>query len=359
MNPPITCALALLDAKPLDHEVAKARALIVGYDLRWAAKFADYDVIDVESEFRFQLLNPETEGASKTFDEAGKIDAILRHRRTGRYVVLEHKTTSDDVSPESDYWTKLAMDTQCSKYILALRSKGLEVGNLLYDVVHKPGSRPRQIPRLDADGYKIVLDAAGTRIYNATPKANPKPRESADLEKGWVLQADLETPEQYGVRLTGDIAKEPDRYFAQKEVPRLDEELLEYMGDAWALSQQILYYRRANLWPRNPAACDAFSKCEYFDLCAKRASVDGIRFRQSVKHRELATQEGAKELLTNSRLSALRKCARYHYHRYENPIEPCAEESEALRFGSLVHAAFEAYFNALKSKQTPKQTELL
>lgn len=349
MSIAIAAALALLDAKPLDYDVAKARALILGYHNRWMDKFSEYEVVEVESEFRFSLLNPDTEAPSKTFDEAGKIDLLLRHEQSRRYVIGEHKTTSDDVAPDSDYWLKLAMDTQCSKYVLALHSRGLEAGNLLYDVIHKPGSRPRQIPRLDENGYKIVLDAEGNRIYNATPKANPKPRESADLEKGWVLQADIESPAQYGARLTEEIAAEPNRYFAQREVPRLDSDLLEYMGDAWALSQQILHYRRANLWPRNPAACSAFSKCEFFDLCCGRASVDGIRYRQSEKHRELAMQEGAKELLTNSRITALRKCARYHYHRYENPIEPVAEESEALRFGSLMHEAFEAYFNALKS----------
>jgi hypothetical protein len=347
MSLAIAAALALLDAKPLDYDVAKARALILGYHNKWANKYRFYRVIDVESEFCFPLLNPETEGRSQTFDEAGKIDAVLQHQDTGRYVVLEHKTTADDLDPASDYWARLTMDTQCSKYVLALRSRELEVGNLLYDVVHKPGSRPRNIPVLDEDEVKIVLDANGNRVRT---KDGMKWRQSADTEAGYVLQTVLETPAQYGARLTAEIALEPDRYFAQKEVPRLDTDLLEYMADAWALSKQILEYRRAKLWPRNPAACSAFSKCEFFDLCTGRASVDGIRFRQSEKHRELLMEEGGRELLTNSRLTALHKCARYHFNRYEQPIEPCCEESEALRFGSLIHEAFEAYFNALKTQ---------
>ncbi len=346
MNIAISAALEFIDAKPLDYDVVKARALILGYHSRWEEKYAGFEIIDVESEFRFPLLNPETEGTSKTFDEAGKIDAILRHRATGRYCVLEHKTTSDTLEPDSDYWTKLTMDTQCSKYILALKSRNLDVGNLLYDVIHKPGSRPRMIPRLDEDGKKIVLDASGVRVKT---KDGKKWRESADAELGYVLQAEKETPEQYGARLEQEINADLGKYFAQREVPRLDSDLLEYMSDAWALSQQILQYRRANLWPRNPAACDAFSKCEFFDLCAGRASVDGIRFRESAKHRELSIEEGGRELLTNSRLTALRKCARYHFHRYEKPIELVAEESEALRFGTLMHGALEAYFNALKA----------
>lgn len=356
MSIALSAALALLDSKPIDYDVAKARALIVGYDHQWAAKYADYEVIEVESEFRFQLLNPETGTASRTFDEGGKIDGLLRHRVTRRYAVLEHKTTADDISAGSDYWTKLGMDTQCSKYILAQRAQDREVGNLLYDVIHKPGSRPCQIPTLDDDGVKIVLDSGGNRVRT---KDGKKWRESADTEKGYVLQSVKETPAQYGARLMEEISADPYRYFAQREVPRLDTDLLEYMEDAWALSQQILHYRRAKLWPRNPAACDAFSKCEFFDLCAGRSSVDGIRYRQSEKHRELSMEEGGKGLLTNSRLTALRKCARFHFHRYEEPIEPCTEESEALRFGTLMHAALEAYFNALKTTQQPTQAVLL
>jgi hypothetical protein len=359
MSIAIAAALALLDARTLDYDVAKARALILSYHNQWEAKYANYDVIDVESEFRFPLLNPETETASRTFDEAGKIDGVLQHRVTRRFVVLEHKTTADAIDASSDYWDKLSMDTQTSKYILALRSRGLETGNLLHDVLHKPGSRPRQIPKLDDDGYKIVLDAEGKRIYNTTPKANPKPRESADPEKGWVLQSDIETPAQYGARLTAEIAADPNRYFAQREVPRLDTDLLEYMGDAWALSQEILMRRRMKVWPRNPGECTKFGKCEFYDLCTGRATVDGIRFRPSVKHRELEMEEGDRELLTNSRQTALRNCARLHYHRYEQPIEPVAEESEALRFGALIHEALEAYFTALKTNQPPTQSQLL
>ena len=345
MNPEIEAALALLDSKPLDHESAKARALIIGYHNRWCETFKDYKVIEVEYEFTFPLINPKTEGRSQKFNEAGKIDAVLQHRRTERFLVLEHKTTSDEIDPGSDYWTKLGMDTQCSKYFLALRSRDLHVGNLLYDVIYKPGSRPHQIASLDDDGVKIVLDADGRRVRTLNGK---KWRETGDSEKAWVLQTVLETPKQYGSRLLSEIQEEPHRYYAQREVPRLDTELLEYMTDAWNLAQEILFRRRFENWSRNPDACTRYSKCEFYDLCIGRSQVDGIRYQLSKKHRELTIKEEHRELLTNSRLAALRKCARYHYHRYERPIEPVAEESEALRFGTLMHAALEAYFTTLK-----------
>ena len=347
MSDAISAALAVLDSKPLDLEVAKARALIVGYHDRWCETFKDYKVIEVESEFTFPLINPKTEGRSQTFNEAGKIDAVLQHRSTERFLVLEHKTTSDEIDAGSDYWAKLGMDTQCSKYFLALRSRDLPVGNLLYDVIRKPGSRPHQIASLDDDGVKIVLDADGRRIRTLNGK---KWRETGDSEKGWILQAVQETPKQYGSRLLSEIQAEPHRYYSQREVPRLDTELLAYMTDAWVLAQEILFRRRFDNWSRNPDACTRYAKCEFYDLCTGRSQVDGIRYRLSEKHRELTIEEEDRELLTNSRLAALRKCARYHYHRYERPIEPVAEESEALRFGTLMHSALEAYFRTLQQQ---------
>ena len=341
MSKELDAALAILKANPFDHDNAKAQALIVGYDEKWRDAFSNYRVMEVEVEFSFPLLNPKTKGQSKKFDEAGKMDAVLQHRRSNRFVVLEHKTTSDDIDPGSDYWSRLRMDTQCSKYILALHARGMETGNLLYDVIHKPSTRPHQIPLLDDDGVKVVLDADGARVRTLTGK---KWRETGDSEKGWVLQTRQEVPQEYMARLLAEIRSDSDRYFAHREVPRLDTELLEYMSDAWVLSQEILFRRRFNNWSRNPDACMRFSKCEFYDLCTGRASVDGVRFRETAKHKELAMVEESRELLTNSRQTALRKCARYHYNRYEHPIEPCVEASDALRFGTLIHAALEAYF---------------
>lgn len=349
MTDAIDAALAVLNSKPFDFEVAKAQALMTGYHERWSETFDQYRVVEVESEFSFPLVNPKTKARSRTFIEAGKIDAILQHRRSERYVVLEHKTTADDIDSGSDYWSKLGMDTQCTKYILALRFRGLHVGNLLYDVIHKPGSRPRQIPLVDEEGVKVVLDANGERVRTANGK---KWRETSDPEKGWILQSALETPAQYGDRLLAEICEEPDRYFAHREVARLDTDLLEYMTDAWSLAQEILFRRQSENWARNPDVCSRFGKCEFYELCAGRASVDGVRYREARKHPELAMQESnGRHLLTTSRLAALRRCARFHYHRYEQPIEACNEESEALRFGSLLHEGLEAYFRALKTKE--------
>lgn len=286
-----------------NHATAKAHAMFVAWTNAIQPVLATHEVLSVELEFTFPLLNPETESPSKTFVEAGKIDGVLKHRASGAIKVLEHKTTSESVEPESDYWARLAMDGQISKYVLAVMQGGQDVRSVVYDVAKKPGIRPLRAGKDNA-----------------------------------------ETPEEFFDRCLANIQENPAAFYVQKEIPRSDSDLVDYCKDAWELSKQILYYRQHNLWPRNPSACTAYGQCEYFDLCAGRATVDGIRYDlKPVKHAELFITEQGKDFLTNSRLTALRKCARFHFNKFEKPIERIGEQSEALRLGSSFHAGCEAY----------------
>ena len=333
-----------LEKCPLaDVASAKARGLFKGWVESFYPVLETHDVLEVESEFQFPLLNPETEAPSRTFVEAGKIDGVLRCKRTGVLKVLEHKTTSDSIEPESNYWGKLTMDTQISKYILSLRSRGIDANTVIYDVVRKPGYKLGNIPIVDEDGVKIVIGSDGERVRT---KDGKKWRQTGDADAGYVLMTRPETLGELSIRTETEITSRPEDYFAVREVGRTDSDLLEYMNDAWAMSQQLLYFRKRNLWPRNPSACSAFGTCEFFDLCAGRATVDNIRYRlvgASNAHGELETKEGDKGFLTNSRLSALRKCSRYHFLRYEQPTRRLGEADEALALGSGFHAAAEEF----------------
>lgn len=352
MPDPLEAALCAMlpGANPTD--LAKARPLLTLYHHTYYDRFvAEYEVVDVEHEFSFPLLNPETEAKSRTFLDAGKIDVVLKSRRSGRTWVMEHKTSSEDISPESDYWTALTMDPQISRYSLALASEGtdIDVEGVLYDVLSRPMQRLSKVPELDDNGFKIVRDGAGNRVF----LNNGKPRQSADQEKGYTLVTREETLDEFEARVGQALSTSERPVLVQKQVPILDAELLEYMNDAWALSQQILYFRNRAIWPRNTKACFQYGKCEYFDLCANRASVDGVRFgTKTNRHPELKTCEPlGKEFLTNSRSAALKLCSRYHLLKYEQLVERIGDEDEALRFGSLVHRGLEAYFKAIKANQ--------
>ena len=347
MTPQVQAALAAMKSTDL-YALARARALLTVYDEVWSATFAQYKILEAEVEFQFPLLNPETESASRTFDEAGKIDALAEHKATGSLVVFEHKTSSEDIAPDSKFWDRVRLNSQISKYHLAAMRMGKSVRGIIYDVIGKPAHRPCQIPTLDAQGFKIVLDPQGNRVFT---KDGKKPRETGDTEKGWVVQGRLETPEEFETRLLTVLRAEPGSYFAQREVPRLDSDILQFMVNDWNYGQQILYFRKMNNWPQNDDACAQFGNCEMLDLCCGRASVDGIRYGKREKvHAELKVQSGdsGKELLTNSRVRTLRRCARLHFLKYEQGVERIGEESEALSFGTLVHVGLESYFLKLK-----------
>ncbi len=269
-------ALARLADAPCDpFDRARAEAMMVGYDARWADEVARYEILGVELKFRTVVVNPETNAESRTWELGGKLDVLLRERTTGRVVFMEHKTSSEDVSPGSTYWRKLRMDGQISIYFDGAASLGFgDIDRCLYDVLGKPLHRPSQVPILDEVGLKVVLDAQGERVRTKTNTW----RQTPDKEQGWVLQTREETPAEYRLRCGSAIAENPDKYFSRGEVVRLETELADSRADIWALGKELREAELAGRAPRNPDACQRNgSMCSFFDVCTGAASLDDPR----------------------------------------------------------------------------------
>lgn len=247
--------------------LARAEALLVGYDTRW--KDAPYEVLAVEVPFEAELRNPTTGRVSQTWRIAGKLDGVVRDLRDGRVLVLEHKTASGDVSPGSEYWRRLRMDGQVSIYFEGAKALGHDVAGCLYDVVAKPAQKPlRATPpeerRLKRDG---------------TPYAN--------------VRLEDETPAEFQARVLDALAEEPNRFFVRGEVTRLDEEMAEHLYDVWQTAQAIRESELSGRHPRNPDACVRYGRtCPFFDACTGVASLeDPLRFRHTNSvHPELSAQ---------------------------------------------------------------------
>ena len=154
---------------------------------------------------------PETGGVSKTWVLAGKIDAIAKDKATGKHIIVEHKTTSQDIGPGSDYWKKLPIDGQVSGYYVGASTLGYEVDVCLYDVIRKPTIRP----------------------YKATPEENRKYKKDGTLYAG--QHEHDEDPHEWEARLMADIAERPDYYFQRVEVVRSESDLSDYLFDMWAV----------------------------------------------------------------------------------------------------------------------------
>lgn len=239
--------------------------LVCAYDWRWASA----KLVNVETEFAFELplVNPATGKPTPLFDLAGKIDGIVR-LEDGRLAVKETKTVSDDVGQSSTLWRRLRMDHQISLYIHAARLLGYPVDTVLYDVVRKPTIGATDVPIVDRDGMKIVLDTHGERV-----KTKQGWRQTGDRDKGYTLQVRPMTPEEWGQKLTDDICERPDYYFARVEVPRLDQDVEEYRQELWEIQQAIREAQRSGRHYRtvNRHTC---GYCPYFDVCSTNMPVD-------------------------------------------------------------------------------------
>ncbi len=198
--------------------------------------------------------------------------------------MVEHKTSSEDIRPGSEYWRRLRMDGQVSVYYEGATSLGYTVGGCLYDVIGKPGIRPLSATPMEK------------RKYTKPTKAEPVSRLYAGQREH------DETPEEFRDRLLIAVAEDPEGYYQRGEVVRLEAEREEALFDIWQIGQQIREASLAKRAPRNPDACKNYGRtCPFFDVCTGQASLDDPKlFRISEgAHPELvADPKSEREQLT-------------------------------------------------------------
>lgn len=228
---------------------ARAEEILRGYAMRWSEEdAATYDVIAVEPQYRTPLWNVATDRDSRTWQLAGKIDAILRRRADQRVLVCEHKTTVSAIESDAEhYWSTLALDHQISGYVLGAEALGHRVDEVLYDVLRKPQQRPLLATPVEA--RKWTKDG---RLY-----ANQRETD--------------ETADEYRLRLREAIMSDLSRYFQRRAIPRTESQIRDYLADAWATASIMRTLELENLAPRNPEACWRFGACPYWSLCSTGA----------------------------------------------------------------------------------------
>lgn len=240
--------------------------LVCGWHWRWSE--SPFEYVATEQVFEYHLNNHHK--------IAGKIDGVIR-LPDSRLAIIEHKTASGDLAPDSDYWRKLRIDSQISIYMLAARKLGYDVQTVIYDVVRKPGIRPRKLTKAEQTAFAALGDWFCERFAPAV--------------------VERETPTMYGARLSSEIGADPDRYYARREIPRLESDLEQQIDDIRFIASNINASRRQNSWYRNTASCApvGMSRCEYFPICSDNIDVShGIPVgysRVDNIHPELVEQE--------------------------------------------------------------------
>ena len=272
MSPLEAAYLAMrTSANPDPYELARAEALMYGYDGWWAAEplevvWLDPQTAGVEVEFEGDLRNPASSGVSRTFRRGGRIDAIVR-RPDGRVYVMEHKSSSEDISKGSEYYQRLLLDLQCSAYMFGARDLGLEPAGVIYDVVRKPDLRPLMATPVEQRKYTKATAKESSRLYASQ-------REHS------------ETPEEHGQRLAAQIAETPWKFYQRHDVTRSEQDLRESMWSLWGTSLQIRESMAASIWPQHDKSCKQYGRlCDYFSVCTGQSKIDDdFRFKNKEKH---------------------------------------------------------------------------
>lgn len=268
--PDLDAALAAISGHGRDAWTqVRVEELLRGYHARWAGE--TLTVVGVEETFDAPLINPATMQPSRTWRLAGRIDARAESA-TGRRLVVEHKTTSEDISPAADYWLRLQMDHQLSIYMIGAESLGWMPDGCLYDVVLKPALRPLMATPVEA--RKITRDG---RLY-----ANQR-------------EVD-ETADEYRARVRTAIETDPDRYYQRREIPRTESQIAEFLADAWVQAQSMRDAHRLGRAPRNPDACHQYGVCPYWLCCSTGSDPSdypGVYRRLDDVHPELADDTAA------------------------------------------------------------------
>lgn len=236
------------------YETVRAEVMLTGYDARWSDRASEYAVVSLEETFGL-LRGPYRFG--------GKFDG--RAIRSGRKLVVEHKTSSADITPGSEYWARLTIDSQVGNYLEAAAGMGWEADGVLYDVLRTPGLEP----------------------LRATPESKRKYRKDGAL---YANQREHdETVDEFRARLIEEIAAAPESYYQRQTIVRLEHERDRARRDTHAVALAILAADRDEM-PRSPGACKRYGRlCAYFDVCTGAASLEDSRFRRAATpHEELA-----------------------------------------------------------------------
>lgn len=310
-----------VDTEPTD--VAKAEALLIGYharylDLEFEPARAGHE--GTEESYDLPLLD----GSGRVIEGwriIGRKDDTKRFG-DGRVRVVEHKSANDDISAGSDYWLRIAVDTQVSMYIDAAQRSGLpECSETLYDVLKKPmlrlqletpadrreytkgkgckgcggraggklgvlkGAGRILVPRLDDDGKRVEVEAP-CELCNGTGwklDDDGKPDEPR-LHKAQRLADEPIT--EFRDRIAAELASDPDGYYRQARIVRTPDEIREMREDvvtttgvigalvSLARSRSDANARDARAretFPRNTRSCTSIygRRCDYLDVCSR------------------------------------------------------------------------------------------
>jgi hypothetical protein len=207
------------EAMPYLEGEPALRALLRGYRMWWGSTqpngaYQDNTFRCDRTDVRFQV---ELDGIFIV----GEFDGVGSN--SGTPALIEHKSSSEDITPGSSYWQKVALtDRQVSIYLAAAASLKLGQTEVLYDVLGKPKLR---------------------------------------------LKKD-ESEEDFEIRVLEAIMESPEKYYQRATIVRLEHEHEDHMRDIRGVVHLMQATRQAGTYPRNVDSCFKYgAPCEFYAVC--------------------------------------------------------------------------------------------
>lgn len=277
-----------MDKAALEIERIKILYTLTGYN--WHYQNDDLEVIATEIPFEIPVINPETGRALPNVINKGKIDKLIRI--DGLIYVLDHKSTSNSVDPDSRLWKKLNLDTQMNNYVYAARRLQAEgkleqygitkedtIAGAYYDCWHKPGISPKKLSQADSKKFVetgVYCDTA----FNVEHVGGPTDTVAVN---GVITEVELgkkegtfairETPEMYGQRLLADIVERPGFYFGRKEITKTDTQMERFEWELYNIYQNIKDMKRTGHWYGDETQCEATFTCDFLPYCYENREI--------------------------------------------------------------------------------------
>ena len=245
-------------------------------------------------------------------------------------------TVVDISDPTSSYWRQLAVDSQSSHYELLLLANGKRIDDVVWDVVRKPGIRPKQIAAKEVARILEEGTYCGQEMdSNTLERLGEDPRETQKL---------------FAARVAQETTENPDKYFARRSNPRTNDQIAEYAEELWGTGNLIREARNKNQHFRNSGACFNYgTPCVFLPLCSGTDEPESEYWQPKQKP---AGHVGGKNVLSHSRIRCFQTCRRKHYYEYELGIERVdADRKEALFFGSLWHETLDVWWHTFNERK--------
>ena len=324
---------------------ATLKALIAVYDARWRDVNAQYDVRECEVTLSAPMYNLNSGRVRRSHVIAGKIDKIVDCGDASQFTIFDHKTTSSDIAPESNYWRQLNIDTQPKHYMLLARTKGYPVNRVVWDTVRKPGLKPKALTKAN---WRAAVEE-GTYLGEKI---------SSDTVRACASALKQENEELFGIRVALKLREDPEKYFQRRTVTPLMTELADHSENmidvSYDMAEARKRYRNSGRVVKNSGACMMYNTpCKFLGVCSGHSDLldHGWKNREHVfpELPEIEGQYGNKTVVTHSRVRCFQACPTKHQYQYEDGYYRDQEvTSPALYFGTVWHDVMDAWWTAKK-----------